>query len=86
VPNWNKIREEWETTKITFKALAEKHDVKEGTLKSRRSREKWTRNKGATKKKKDATIKKVATKKEPVFWSSALIKLFAIASVFAICV
>ncbi|WP_329958863.1 hypothetical protein [Sporosarcina sp. G11-34] len=38
MPNWNKIREEWETTKITFKTLAEKHDVKEGTLKSRRSR------------------------------------------------
>ena len=39
MPNWNKIREEWETTKLTFKALAEKHDVKEATLKSRRSRE-----------------------------------------------
>jgi hypothetical protein len=34
--NWNEIREEWKTTKITFKALAEKYDVKEGTLKSHR--------------------------------------------------
>lgn len=59
MPNWEEIQTEWETTKITFKALAEKHDVKEGTLKSRRSREKWSRNKDATKK--DATIKKVAT-------------------------
>lgn len=63
--NWEEIQKEWETTKITFKALAEKHDVKEGTLKSRRSREKWTRNKDATKKKKDASIKKVATRKKP---------------------
>lgn len=58
-PNWEKIREEWETTKITFKALAEKHDVKEGTLKSRRSREQWSRDATNTK---DATkSKKVAT-------------------------
>lgn len=55
--NWKEIKNEWETTRITFKTLAEKHDVKEGTLKSRRSREQWTRNK-------DATIKKVATPKE----------------------
>jgi len=51
-PNWEKIREEWETSKITLKALAEKHDVKLGTLKSRKSREKWSR---------DATAKKDAT-------------------------
>lgn len=66
--DWEEIRSEWETTKITFKALAEKHGVKEGTLKSRRSREKWSRDstekKDATKKKKDATIKKVATPEE----------------------
>ncbi len=57
MPNWDKIRSEWETTKITFKALAEKHGVKEGTLKSRRSREGWSRD--ATKK--DATNRKDAT-------------------------
>lgn len=61
MPNWDEIRKEWETTKITFNALAEKHNVPEGTLKSRRSREKWSRD--ATNKK-DATInKKDATKK-----------------------
>ena len=54
-PNWEQIRNEWETTKITFKALAEKHGVKEGTLKSRRSREKWSR---------DATNQKDATQKD----------------------
>lgn len=57
-PNWEQIRQEWETTNITFKALAEKHGVKLGTLKSRRSREKWSRE--ATRK--DATTNtKVAT-------------------------
>ena len=41
--------------------LAEKHDVKLGTLKSRKSRESWVRGapkKDATKKKKDATVSK----------------------------
>ncbi len=60
-PNWEEIRNEWETTKITFKALAEKHNVKEGTLKSRRSREKWSR---------DATSKKDATPNEKVATNS----------------
>lgn len=65
MPNWIEIRNEWETTKITFKALAEKHGVKEGTLKSRRSREGWSRNKDATKNEKDATIsKRMQPKKE----------------------
>lgn len=61
MPNWNEIRNEWETTKITLKALADKHDVKLGTLKSRKSRESWSRD--ATKK--DATKgEKVATSKK----------------------
>jgi uncharacterized protein YjcR len=51
MPNWEGIRKEWETSNITLKDLAEKHGVKLGTLKSRKSREKWSR--GATKK--DAT-------------------------------
>lgn len=61
MPNWDKIRKEWETTKITLVALAEKHGIKLGTLKSRKSRENWSR--GATKK--DATIsKRMQPKKE----------------------
>lgn len=51
--DWNEIRKEWETTEITLAELAEKHGVKLGTLKSRKSREKWARD--ATKKKKAAT-------------------------------
>lgn len=65
MPNWELIQKEWETTKITFKALAEKHGVKEGTLKSRRSREKWLKEKDATKTEKVATIpRKMQPKKE----------------------
>lgn len=60
-PNWEQIKNEWEMSEITLAALAEKHDIKLGTLKSRKSREKWSR--GATKK--DATkTKKVATLKK----------------------
>ena len=56
--NWEEIQREWETTKITLSKLAEKHDVKLGTLKSRKSREGWSRDPS----KKDATkLQKVAT-------------------------
>jgi len=57
--NWDEIKLEWETTKITLADLAEKHDIKLGTLKSRKSREKWSRDateKDATKTQKVATI------------------------------
>ncbi|USK44638.1 terminase small subunit [Cytobacillus oceanisediminis] len=60
--NWDEIRKEFETSKITLKALAEKHDVKIGTLKSRKSREGWSREptkKDATKKQKVATLEPV---------------------------
>ncbi len=61
--NWDDIKQEWETTKITLADLAERHGIKLGTLKSRKSREKWSRD--ATKK--DATkTSKVATIKEDV--------------------
>ncbi|WP_068672289.1 terminase small subunit [Oceanobacillus sp. Castelsardo] len=80
MPNWDEIRKEWETTKFTLAKLAEKHDVKLGTLKSRKSREGWSRGspkKDATKTKKDATPKKkVATKSkkevEPIVESDEL--------------
>jgi len=42
--NWDEIKREWETTKITLADLAERHDIKLGTLKSRKSREKWSRD------------------------------------------
>ncbi|GAB3801589.1 phage terminase small subunit [Virgibacillus kimchii] len=61
--NWVEIRREWETSKITLAALADKHNVKLGTLKSRKSREKWSRDATG---KKDATKQQVATpEKQP---------------------
>ncbi|PKF29202.1 hypothetical protein CW697_09500 [Macrococcoides caseolyticum] len=59
--NWDAVKEDYDTGKFKLKDLAEKHDIKLGTLKSKISREGW--NKVATKKK-DAT-KKVAKKKHP---------------------
>ncbi|EGQ21087.1 phage terminase small subunit [Sporosarcina newyorkensis 2681] len=73
MPNWEEIQREWETSKITLAALAEKHDVKLGTLKSRKSRDtkdgnSWTRGapkKVATKTQKVATpSKRMQPKKE----------------------
>lgn len=65
--NWEEIRLEWETTKITLVALAEKYDIKLGTLKSRKSREKWSRDpsKKVATMKKDATQKVATNKKQP---------------------
>jgi phage terminase small subunit len=58
MPNWDEIKKEFESSKITLAALAEKYGVKLGTLKSRKSREGWSRGSP----KKDATkIEKVAT-------------------------
>lgn len=60
--NWEKIQSEWESSKITIAALAEKHNLKLGTIKSRKSREGWSREspkKVATLKKKDASFKPV---------------------------
>ncbi|MED1633443.1 terminase small subunit [Bacillus licheniformis] len=66
--DWEKIKKEYETTDLTLKALAEKHNVKIGTLKSRKSREGWVR--GSTKK--DATrVKEVATP-QPIIESDDL--------------
>ncbi|MGC8229350.1 hypothetical protein ACP2W0_10130 [Pseudobacillus badius] len=74
--SWVEVKREYESTDITLKALAEKHNIKLGTLKSRKSRESWSRGSP----KKDATPKqKVATKKrieeptlEPVVESDEL--------------
>ena len=57
--DWKKIRKEYETSSITLKALADKYGIKLGTLKSRKSREKW--QKVATLKNATRT-KKVASK------------------------
>jgi len=71
--NWDEIKLEWETTKITLADLAEKHGIKLGTLKSRKSREKWSRDateKDATKIKKVATVKEDAPKDEIIYFEA----------------
>lgn len=76
--NWEAIRKEWETTKITLADLAEKYDIKLGTLKSRKSREKWSRDatkKDATKNKKVATKSEDAQKRKEVVESVQVIEL-----------
>ena len=61
MPNWEDIQREWESSDITFKELAEKHGIKDSTIRSRKNREKWQRN--ATEN--DATQRKnVATEKK----------------------
>ncbi|MDN6288873.1 MAG: terminase small subunit [Tetragenococcus koreensis] len=55
--NWEEIRNEFESSGITMKALAEKHDVKPSTLRSRKNREGWAR--GSPKKE----TKNVATRR-----------------------
>jgi phage terminase small subunit len=59
--DWDIIRKEYEFINITLKALAEKHGIKLGTLKSRKSREGWSRDPTI----KDAT-KSATTKKKKV--------------------
>lgn len=58
--DWITIRKEYESTGITLKELAAKHGAKEGTMRSRKNREKWQRNKATQR----ATKKSVATKRK----------------------
>lgn len=58
--DWQAVRSEWESGEITFKELAEKHGVKDATIRSRKNREKWQRN-DATQRASNA--KSVATQK-----------------------
>lgn len=73
--NWEEVQQDWESSSITLAALAEKYKLKLGTLKSRKSRDEWSRDpqkQDATKKKKVATNKKDATLKEVFVESEGL--------------
>jgi len=48
MPNWIKIRTEYETTNISQRKLSEKHKVSYNTLKDRANREQWAKSKEAT--------------------------------------
>ena len=64
MPNWEEIQKEWETSEISFKDLAEKHGLKDSTIRSRKNREKWSRGNVKRDATKNATQRKnVATKK-----------------------
>lgn len=63
--DWEKIREEWETTDITLVDLADRHNLKASTVRSRKNREKWQRNKNI-KQRNVATNKSNATEKKKV--------------------
>ncbi|MGN7409957.1 terminase small subunit [Sporosarcina sp. SAFN-010] len=63
--NWEEIQNEWEASDISFKELAEKHGLKDSTIRSRKNREKWQR--GNVERNATPTTqrkKNVATKKE----------------------
>lgn len=70
--NWEEVKQEYETTKITLAKLADKHDIPLGTIKSQKSRDTkngfpWVRDgtkKDATKSAKVATIPKEDAKEE----------------------
>lgn len=84
--NWEAIRQEWETSNVTFKALAEKHGLKDSTVRSRKNRDKWQRNEtsNATQKRKNVATKKPKqqkAEKDPVIENDNLTdkqKLFCI--------
>lgn len=76
--NWDEIKREYETTKITLAKLAEKHEIPLGTVKSQKSRDTkngnpWTRDataeKDATKTRKVATITEDASKDEIIHFT-----------------
>lgn len=62
--DWNKIREEFETTPTTLKELAERYNIPEGTIRSRKCREGWEKKVQATQRKKQQ--KKPKTKIERI--------------------
>lgn len=51
MPNWIKIRTEYETTSISYRKVAEKYDVSFNTLKDRAKREGWAKSKRETQQK-----------------------------------
>lgn len=61
--DWNKIREEFETTDISMKDLAEKYDVKYATLRSRKSREQWGKDDATQQEMQRNKKERVATEK-----------------------
>lgn len=73
--NWNDIRNEFESTTATLQELADKYNISAGTLRCRKSREKWEKkssddrnvsSRNATKQRNVATNSKGATQQKNV--------------------
>lgn len=77
---WEEIRNVWENSDITFKALGEQYGFADSTVRSRKNREKWQRDEtsNATPKPKNVATKKATSQKtkkaekEPVIENAGL--------------
>lgn len=63
--DWKKIRQEYEQSTIILKELAAKYGVSEGTMRSRKNREKWQRNEHNDATQRATKKKNVATRDKP---------------------
>lgn len=61
--DWDKVREEFETTPATLQELAEKYNVSPGTVRSRKSREGWEKGRQRDKEPKESNSPKIATQR-----------------------
>ncbi|WP_268914006.1 terminase small subunit [Lentilactobacillus sp. SPB1-3] len=68
--DWDKVRAEYEVTDITLSDLAKKYDIKPGTLRSRKNRDKWQRGTSNELKSND-----VATQRNTVATQNAVAQL-----------
>lgn len=73
--DWDKIREEFETTKLSMKALADKHGVKPSTLRSRKNREKWTKENETVQRNEKENVATQRNKKKSVATQKAIEQL-----------
>jgi phage terminase small subunit len=64
MPDWKKIRDEFETTPITLQELADKYCISAGTVRSRKKREGWEKRNGATSNGATGNVKKARQRKQ----------------------
>jgi phage terminase small subunit len=64
MPDWKKIREEFETTPITLQELADKYGISAGTVRSRKKREQWEKRNGATSNGATGNVKEARQRKQ----------------------
>jgi phage terminase small subunit len=64
MPDWKKIREEFETTPVTLQELADKYGISAGTVRSRKKREQWEKRNGVTSNGATGNVKKARQRKQ----------------------